>query len=83
MNINFCFFDYLETEYTVIVQTGSVMGAGTDANVFLSLYGDKNKIVRYQLKKPQSERDLFERDHKDDFVFEDNDIGRVSFIDFL
>jgi hypothetical protein len=59
------------------------MGAGTDANVFLSLYGDKNKIVRHQLKNPQSERDLFERDHKDDFVFEDNDIGRVSFIDFL
>jgi hypothetical protein len=55
------------------------MGAGTDANVFISLYGDKNKIVRYQLKKPGSGRNPFEKDQKDDFTFEDNDIGRVSF----
>jgi len=65
----------------VTVQTGSVRNAGTDANVFISLYGDKNKIVRHTLKKPESGRDPFERDQKDDFIFEDNDIGRVCFID--
>ena len=41
----------LDTPYVVTVQTGSVSGAGTDAKVFISLNGDKNKITKYQLQK--------------------------------
>ena len=44
----------LETSFVVTVQTGSVTGAGTDANVYLTLNGDKNKITRRQLQKPES-----------------------------
>ncbi len=53
------------------------MSAGTDANVYLSLLGEKNKILRQPLKKTGTGRDLFERGQKDDFIFEDNDIGKV------
>ena len=71
-------FYNLEPEYTINVQTGSEMGAGTDANVFISLYGDQNKILRHQLKTYTSANDAFERNKKDEFTFEhDIDIGRV------
>jgi hypothetical protein len=58
------------------------MSAGTDANVYLSLFGEKNKILRQALKKPGTGRNLFERDQKDDFIFEDNDIGKVRYLYF-
>ncbi|CAF0762513.1 unnamed protein product [Rotaria sp. Silwood1] len=67
-------------EYTISVQTGSVQFAGTDANVFISLYGDKNKIVRYQLKNSVNNKNVFEKDQKDDFVFENIDIGQLKTI---
>ncbi|CAF3582320.1 unnamed protein product [Rotaria sordida] len=67
-------------EYTITVQTGSVQFAGTDAHVFISLYGDKNKIVRYQLKTSVNNRNLFEKGQKDDFVLEDIDIGHLKTI---
>lgn len=54
--------------------------AGTDANVFISLFGDKNKIVKHQLKKPDSGKDPFEKGHKDEFSFEDEDIGKVCLL---
>jgi hypothetical protein len=66
-----------ETEYTINVQTGSEMGAGTDANVFISLYGDQNKIVRHKLQKLASGEDPFERNKRDEFILENLDIGRV------
>ncbi|CAF2932764.1 unnamed protein product [Rotaria sp. Silwood2] len=67
-------------EYTITVQTGSVQFAGTDANVFISLYGDKNKIVRYQLKTSVNHKDIFEKGQKDDFVVKDIDIGQLKTI---
>ncbi|CAF3318438.1 unnamed protein product [Rotaria socialis] len=66
--------------YTITVQTGSVASAGTDANVFLSLYGDKNKIIRYQLQKSKNNSDPFERGHKDEFEFDNIDIGQLKTI---
>ncbi|CAF1189274.1 unnamed protein product [Rotaria magnacalcarata] len=66
--------------YTITVQTGSVEFAGTDANVFLSLYGDKNKIVRFQLQKSKNNSNPFERGHKDEFEFENINIGQLKTI---
>jgi hypothetical protein len=74
------FSDYLETQYTVTVQTGSKMSSGTDANVYISLFGEKTKIVRRPLKKPKSGWNPFEKDQKDDFVFDDDDIGKVRLL---
>ena len=54
------------------------MGSGTDANVFITLNGDKQRIVRRPLEKPDSGRNPFERNSKDDFKFEDTDVGQVS-----
>lgn len=37
----------IQTKYTVIVCTGDVTNAGTDANVFITLFGDK--VVQFKL----------------------------------
>jgi lipoxygenase homology domain-containing protein 1 len=62
----------------VTVKTGSIKGAGTDANVFITLNGEKNKINRHHLKKSDKNSNIFERDNTDVFTFEETDVGRVS-----
>ena len=62
-----------------MVQTGSKFTAGTDANVYISLFGKQNKIVRYQLQNSVTNKNSFEKGQKDEFVFKDIDIGQVRF----
>lgn len=66
--------------YTVITQTGTVSGSGTDANVYISLYGDKDKIVRKQLKLGTTGWDPFEQGAKDEFLFDGDDVGKLKTI---
>lgn len=49
----FCFkvFPFTENTYTVHVFTGHVMGAGTDANVFVNIYGETTDTGERHLKK--------------------------------
>ena len=62
----------------VTVQTGNVTSAGTDAKVFITLNGDKNKITKRVLQKPDDGKNPFEKGNKDVFTFDDNDIGQVG-----
>ena len=55
------------------------MGAGTDANVYITLNGTTSKINRYLLKKSETARDPFELKSKDIFKFNEIDIGKVSY----
>lgn len=48
-------------KYLVNVYTGDVKGAGTDANVFLTVYGDKGDTGERKLSKSETHRDKFER----------------------
>ena len=43
------------------VYTGDVWGAGTDANIFLSLYGDNGDTGERELKDSQTNMNKFER----------------------
>jgi hypothetical protein len=65
------------TPYVVTVQTGNVTGAGTDAKVFLSFNGDKTKIAKHQLQKPEGGKNAFEKGNKDVFKFDEADVGKV------
>lgn len=60
-------------KYEVIVITGDVKGAGTNANVFLTLYGTTGDSGKRELK--QKFRDLFERKQTDKFEIEALDLG--------
>jgi len=57
-------------EYTVEVQTGTNMGAGTDANVFLNIFGDYGDTGDRPLEKSKNNKNKFERGQTDTFRIE-------------
>lgn len=48
-------------DYKVHVHTGDIRKAGTDANVFITLYGENGDSGERQLMKSETNRDKFER----------------------
>jgi len=49
-----------EVEYTVKVKTGDIFGAGTDANVFVTLTGEQGDTGERQLQDSNN-RNKFEK----------------------
>jgi hypothetical protein len=68
----------LAVPYAVTVKTGDKSSSGTDARVFITINGDKNKSSRAQLQKSESKKDPFESGNTDIFKLNDVDIGDVS-----
>lgn len=62
-------------KYEIIVITGDEKGAGTDANVFLTIYGTNGDSGCRQLR--QKFRNLFEREQTDRFLLEMLDMGEL------
>lgn len=62
-------------KYEIIVITGDVKGGGTDANVFITIYGVNGDSGKRQLR--QKFRNLFERGRTDRFVVEMLDLGEL------
>ncbi|KAJ6662996.1 hypothetical protein lerEdw1_010817, partial [Lerista edwardsae] len=70
--------DALEMQtYRVTVFTGDVPGAGTDANVFLTIYGDLGDTGERQLSKSQNNSNKFERAQTDVFKINAVDLGTL------
>ncbi|GCB80556.1 hypothetical protein scyTo_0016249, partial [Scyliorhinus torazame] len=70
--------DALETHtYKISVYTGDVYRAGTDANVFLTIYGDLGDTGERKLSKSESHSNKFERNQVDTFTMEAVDLGQV------
>ncbi|KAK5909734.1 hypothetical protein CesoFtcFv8_003637 [Champsocephalus esox] len=70
--------DALETHmYTVSVRTGDMYGAGTDANVYLTIYGDLGDTGERKLAKSENNKNKFERGEVDKFSIEAVDLGQV------
>jgi hypothetical protein len=63
------------TTYRIIVITGTADGAGTDANVYITLYGDNGSSGERQL---DTERDNFERGQTDVFSPDMPDLGNLQ-----
>ena len=66
------------TSYHVSVKTGDCIGAGTDANVFIKIFGSKADTGQLQMKSADNTRNKFERGRTDLFKMEASDIGKVS-----
>ncbi|KAM8885089.1 lipoxygenase homology domain-containing protein 1, partial [Spinachia spinachia] len=74
--------DALETHiYSVSVRTGDMYGAGTDASVFLTIYGDLGDTGERKLAKSENNKNKFERGEVDKFTIEAVDLGQVFKID--
>ncbi|KAM3939741.1 lipoxygenase homology domain-containing protein 1 [Leptodactylus fuscus] len=70
--------DPLETHtYCVSVYTGDIYGAGTDANVFLTIYGDLGDTGERKLSKSETNSNKFERGQVDKFIIEAVDLGTL------
>lgn len=50
-----------DKDYTVSVITGDVKGAGTNANVFLTIFGDRGDTGERKLEKSETHFDKFEK----------------------
>ena len=61
--------------YNVFVYTGNKWGAGTDANVYLIMYGEQGETEKIFLKNSKTNRNKFERNACDEFEIENVDIG--------
>ena len=67
----------LATSYHTSVKTGDIMGAGTDANVFIKIFGEKGDTGTLALKSADNTKNKFERGRTDLFKLEATDIGKV------
>lgn len=65
------------------VKTGDVRGAGTDANVYIILFGEHNDTGKLKLRQAENTKNKFERGRSDLFTIEAVDIGRVWLYDYL
>ena len=74
------FHFYSATSYLVSVKTGDVRGAGTDANVFVQIFGAKGDTGKLQLRSAENTKNKFERGRTDQFVLEAVDIGKVGYL---
>jgi hypothetical protein len=66
------------TSYKVTVRTGDVRGAGTDANVYVQIFGKQGDTGKLPLRQSQNTKNKFERGRADMFTVEAVDIGKVS-----
>ena len=66
------------TKYKIIVITGMVKGAGTDANVNIVFYGEHGRSGPWRLKEKY--RDLFEKGQMDTFTLELAFLGELKAI---
>ena len=57
--VRYCVFPVLQ--YHVSVHTGSRRGAGTDANVFLNIFGEQGDTGERPLKQSKTNRNKFEK----------------------
>lgn len=66
------------SSFNVTVYTGDVPDAGTDANVYIKIYGTEGSVGPADL---DNDADNFERDSVDHFTLELSSVGEVESID--
>jgi hypothetical protein len=67
-----------KTTYNIAVETGDERGCGTDANVFIILYGESEDSGKIDLKTSKTYKDKFERGHIDEFTSEAIQLGELK-----
>ena len=68
---------FSDISYHMTIKTGDKPNAGTDANVYFSLHGDKGETPRIALQDESQTFRRFERGRADKFVVQTADVGKV------
>lgn len=63
-------------EYEVVVVTGNLKGAGTDANVHITLFGKSGQTPKLHLRA--NNKNTFERGRSDTFTIASNCVGALT-----
>ncbi len=58
--------------------TGSKLGSGTDANVYLIIYGEKTQTERMHLTRQTDGDKLFEKGQTDVFKIKATNVGEIK-----
>ena len=66
--------------YTVNIKTGTPRGAGTDANVFVTVFGEKGDSGPRELRKSATHRNKWERGNTDTFDLLAVDLGKLTHV---
>ncbi|CAH1791204.1 unnamed protein product [Owenia fusiformis] len=67
--------DHIQREFEVFVETGKKSMAGTDSNVFLTIFGKKGSSPKFALK--DRSKNLFENGQIDRFVVKTENLGQI------
>ena len=70
--------DHMATAYKIVVQTGTIRRSGTDANVYITLYGPNGNSGERFIDNAQ---DNFENGKIDEFGFDARDLGDLTHIE--
>ena len=62
------------------IKTGDKPNAGTDANVYFALHGDKGETPGIALQDESQTFRRFERGRADKFVVQTADVGKVGYL---
>ena len=71
------------SEYEVVVVTGDARGAGTDANVSVTIFGKQGQTEKMILKSSSKEDKLFERGNSDIFHLKANGVGPMTKLRYI
>ncbi|CAF5099834.1 unnamed protein product, partial [Rotaria sp. Silwood1] len=66
--------------YNIKIKTGDVLQAGTDADVHLKIFGEKDSTDKIPLTTINNKKALFECGSIDNFTFELYDLGKIEHI---
>ncbi|KAG2501257.1 hypothetical protein HYH03_001064 [Edaphochlamys debaryana] len=65
-----------KSQYRVSITTSDIRGAGTDANVFIQMFGEEAETGKINLDNPG--KNDFERGNTDVFTFEEVNVGNLK-----
>ena len=65
-------------QYHITTNTSSQKGSGTNANVFLTIFGKDGDTGRCQLKTSLTHKDKFESGQADEFIIEAANVGELT-----
>ena len=69
--------DSNKTIYNIRIQTGDEFQAGTDADVYLQIFGETNSTPKFQLEPVGYTPKKFNKGRINQFTYEFHDLGKV------
>ena len=67
-----------DVKYVIKVKTGSLKNSGTNSTVSITIFGNKTKTDKINLKESKNPGKLFEKSRTDEFHVKAKNVGQVN-----